>query len=198
MLDATISKQYEVGIKHTSDRADYTLALFRIERVNERDVYLSKEVRYREQDGLSLYDGVEVGSSYQFTTDLNIGAGIIYLDSSIEDTDSAEIEGNRPQNAFDWQGVVYAEYRVPAVTGLKLNGNARYYGESYTNDSNEMAFPDRTVANAGFGYELPVADQDWTLYGNINNLFDEEYWSGGGWGSVGEGRNFSLGVSTTF
>ena len=199
MLDATISKQYEVGIKHTSDQADYTLALFRIERVNERDVYRGED-RYREQDGLSLYDGVEIGSSYQFTTDLNIGAGIIYLDSSIEDVspDSADIEGNRPQNAFDWQGVVYAEYRVPAVTGLKLNGNARYYGESYTNDSNDLAFPDRTVANAGFVYDLPVAGQDWSVNGNINNLFDEEYWSGGGWGSVGEGRNFSLGVSTTF
>jgi len=201
MLDATISKQYEAGIKHESGKFDYTSAVFRIERASERDELRGEEL-YHTQDGLNVYDGAELAGAYQFTTNLNIGLSLIYLDASIEDVsvESAELEGNNPAYTPEWQVVANAEYKVAAINGLKLFGNVRHYGESYTTDDNNLIVPDYVVANAGFGYGFEAGDQAWSLYGNIYNLFDEEYWAGGGFGggNMGETRNVSLSLSTTF
>ncbi len=201
VLGATVSKQYEVGIKHTSDGIDYTAALFRIERANQMDVLRGAD-RYLTQNGLVTYQGMELSGAYQFTRNLNIGLGGIYLDGVISkvSADNAAIEGNDPAYAPQWQYVINAQYQVPGIKGLKLHGNARYFGESYTSDDNTLKVPGRTVVNAGFSHDLKIHNQDWMLIGNVYNLLNAKYWAGGGWsqGNIGEARNFALSLRTQF
>ncbi|MDQ8037379.1 MAG: TonB-dependent siderophore receptor [Pedobacter sp.] len=198
VLDATTSMQYEVGMKHEAGRAAYTVALFHVERANQREEMRSTG-RYLTQDGLTVYDGIELAGAYQFTDALNLGFSVVYLDASIEDVSagSEDLLGNTPGNASDWQAVANAEYRVASVTGLKLHGNVRYYGETYVDDSNTLKAPDYVLANAGLSYDLKLGKQDLTINGNINNLFNKKYWAVGGWGSasMGEAINASLGLS---
>lgn len=196
VLDATVSKQAEIGIKRQVDAWDYSAAIFRIDRANQVDVIRGDDL-YLTQDGLVLYQGAELSTAYQFTNNLNMGLGVIYLDATIDNVSSAsaDIEGNTPGNAPKWQIVGNVDYNVPNVPGLSVHGAVRYFDASYTSDNNLLTVSSRTVANAGFSYDFGFQDQTLTLIGNINNLFNEKYWAGGGngaAGNVGEERNISL------
>lgn len=201
VLGATVSKQYEVGVKHESGDIDYAAALFRVERSNQMDVPRGTDL-YLTQDGLLVYQGIELSGAYQLTKDLNLGLGAIYLDATIDKVspESAALEGNKPAYAPRWQVVGNAQYRVPGIAGLKLHGNVRYFGASYTGDDNTLKIPDRTVANAGLSYDFRMQNHDLTLLLNVYNLFNTRYWAGGGWssGNIGESRNISLGLTAQF
>ncbi|GLS16236.1 TonB-dependent siderophore receptor [Hydrogenophaga electricum] len=201
MLGATVSRQYEVGVKRESGGVDYTAALFRIERANQMDIWRDG-ARYLTQDGLLVYQGAEFSGAWQATRNLNLGFGAIYLDGAIDkvSADNAALQGNTPANAAKWQVVANTQYRVPGMAGLKLHGNVRYYGALYASDANDLKVPAHTVANAGFSYDFRVQAQPWTLIGNIYNLFNTRYWAAGGWSSAnqGEARNVSLVLRTRF
>jgi iron complex outermembrane recepter protein len=201
VLGATVSTQQEIGIKHASGGTDYSAALFRIEKANTIDD-IRGSARYLTQDGLRTYQGLELSAARPFTRRLTLGLSAIYLDGTINKVspDNAAIEGNHPAYAPEWQFVVHAQYQVPGVQGLKLHGNARYFGRSYTSETNTLTVPDRTVVGAGFSYDLKLGGQAWTLIGNVHNLFNTPYWAGGGWsaGNVGEARNVSLALRTQF
>jgi iron complex outermembrane receptor protein len=201
MLEATVSKQYEVGIKHVSGKFNYTAAIFNIERANQMDTE-KNGLRYLTQDGLETYKGAELSASYQFTDNLNIGLSSLYLDGTIDkiSPENVALEGNDPSYASDWQFVGNFEYKVSGVQGLKLHGNARHYGESFTSSENTLVLPSRTLINAGASYDFKVQDRLWTLNANVNNLLNKKYWAGGGWssGNMGEARNISVALNTTF
>ncbi len=201
LLGATVSKQSEIGVKHQSGAIDYSAAIFRIQRANQMDVLIDSD-RYLTQDGLVVYQGAELSGAYQFTRNLNLGLGAIYLNASINkvSADSAALEGNTPANAPKWQVVGNGQYRVPSVSGLKVHGTVRYFGASYVSDNNQLAVPGRTVVNAGFSHDFSNGGQDWTLFGNLNNVFNRAYWASGGWssGNIGEARNLSVTLRTQF
>lgn len=201
LLGATVSKQVELGAKHASRGVDYTAALFRVERANQIDQLRDGE-RTLTQDGRLVYQGLELAGGFQLSKALNLGLAAVYLDARINKVaaDNAAIEGNAPSYAPKWQVVVNAQYRVPGVHGLKLQGNARYFGRAYTSDQNTLAIPSRTVVNAGFSHEFRLQGQDLTVIGNVSNLFNKKYWAGGGWsaGNLGEARNVALSLLARF
>ena len=201
VLEATVSKQYEVGVKHASGKFNYTVAIFNIERASRIDV-VKNGLRYLSQDGLETYDGAELSASYQFTDNLNLGLSTLYLDGTVEKVspENIALEGNDPAYASDWQFVGNFEYKMAGIRGLKFHGNARYYGESFTSNDNVQVLPSRTLINAGASYEFSSWDRNWVLNFNVNNLLNKKYWAGGGWssGNMGEARNISLALNTTF
>lgn len=195
VLGATVSKQAEVGVKHQSGAVEYTAAAFRIQRANQMDVWRGTD-RFLTQDGLVIYKGIELSGAYQATPNLNVGMSAVYLDATISKVslDNADFEGNTPANAGKWQFVANAQYKVPQWPGLKLHGGARYFGPTFVSDDNQLSVPGRTIANAGFSYDFRAGGRDFTLFGNLNNIFNRKYWASGGWsaGNLGEARNGSL------
>lgn len=200
ILSATVSKQYEIGIKHDGAELDYTAAVFRVERSNQQPVERGEPRPELTQDGLVIYQGLELSGAYQFTRNLNLGLSAVYLDASIEKTDDPALEGKVPAFAPKWQIVSHAQYRVPGVRGLKLHGNVRYFGRSYASEANTLSVPDRTIANVGFSHDFRMHNHDWTLFGNVYNVLNTKYWAGGGWsqGTIGEARNVSLALRCQF
>lgn len=202
ILDATVSKQYEVGAKHAAGKWNYTAAIFKIERANQMAIMRDAVLPYLTQDGLEVYEGVEVATSYQLSDNLNLGFSAIYLDGTIESVsaDNAALEGNDPAYASDWQLVGNVEYLMPEIQGLKLHANVRYFGESFTSTENNLVLPHYTLVNAGMSYEFVAGDQLWAINGNVNNLLNEQYWAGSGWssGNMGEERNISVALNTRF
>lgn len=202
LLSATVSKQYEMGLKHASGKLNYTAAIFKTERANQMPVWRENSKPYLTQDGLEVYQGIEFSASYQFTQNLTLGLGALYLDGTIEDVsaDNAALEGNDPAYAAGRQFVGNFEYKVAAIEGLKLHGNARYFGDSYTGTDNALILPSRTLVSAGASYEFKGWDKLWALNANVYNLLNEKYWAGSGWssGNMGEERNISLGLNAKF
>jgi iron complex outermembrane receptor protein len=201
ILGATVSKQAEVGVKHQSGALDYGAAIFRIQRANQVDALRGTD-RYLTQDGLVLYQGAELSGAYQFTRNLNLGLGAIYLDATLDkvSVDNAALQGNTPANAPKWQVVGNAQYKVPGVDGLKVHGAVRYFGAAFASDNNQLTVPGRTIANAGFSWDFRAAGQDLTLIGNLNNVFNRKYWASGGWseGNLGEARNLAVTLRAQF
>lgn len=192
ILGATVSKQYEVGVKYEHERASFTAAAFRIERVNQID-QLRDGLKYLTQDGLTRYDGAEAIGSYRVTDNWKVGLGAVYLDAKISEVspENAALLGNTPGEAAKWQVVANTEYAVPFIEGLTLHGAARYYDKAPTDDGNNLYIPSRTLVNVGFQYRTTIADQDLVFTGNINNVFNEKYW---GQSNIGEAINGSLSV----
>lgn len=190
VLGATVSKQRELGVKYAHGALGLTAAAFRVERANQIDS-LVDGLRYLTQDGLTLYKGVEASGNYQVSRDLRLGLGAIHLDPTITDVSpqNQSLRGNIPAEAARWQVTANAEYAVPAVEGLSLHGDARYFGKAPAEDDNVLFIPSRTLVNVGFRYETRISGQRVAFTGNINNLFDKKYW---GLGNIGEGINGAL------
>lgn len=190
VLDPTISKQYELGAKYQTDRIGLTAAAFRVERAAQID-QLRDGLRYLTQDGMTLYRGFEVSSSFGVTDNLDLGLGGLWLDASLEDLspDNAALQGNRPAGSSRRQLLANFEYRPVAIAGLSLHGNIRYSGDAYYEDQNRVLIPGHTVAGLGFQYAMTVAGRPAVLTGNINNLFNQKYWN---LDTMGEQINGSL------
>ncbi|MCR6684912.1 TonB-dependent siderophore receptor [Pseudoxanthomonas sp.] len=191
LLDATVSKQDEVGIKYDGARVGFTVAAFRVERAAQIEELREDGLRYLTQDGLTLYRGLEAIGSFGVGEDLRLGLGATWLDASIEDVspEHADYRGNRPAGASRLQALANAEYRVPAVQGLSLHGNVRYFGDAWYADDNRVSSPSYALAGIGFQYRTTLAGRPALLTGNVNNLFDRKYWQ---LGALGEARNGSL------
>ena len=201
LLGATVSKQYEIGVKHESSRVGYAAALFRVELANSMDRKIGEE-RYLTQDGRNIYQGAEVSTAWQVDRALKLGLSAVYLDATVDrvSADSAALQGKSPANAPKWQAALSAQYRIPAFEQLKLHGNLQYFGAAWATPQNRLEVPGRSIVNAGFSYDFRVQDHDLTLIGNIYNLFNKKYWALSDWSrmNVGEGRNLSLAVLGRF
>ncbi len=190
VLDATTSKQYEIGAKYQTGRFGFTAAAFRVERAAQVDQWRG-DLRYLVQDGLTLYRGVELIASYGVTDRLDVGVGGLWLDASLErlSPENAALQGNRPAGSSRHQYVANFEYRPAMLAGFSLHGNVRYSGDQYYEDANRVLIPGRTVADAGFQYRTVIGGRSAALIGNVNNLFNRKYWN---LDMLGEARNVSL------
>ncbi len=192
ILKATVSKQYEVGLKYEHRGISFTAAGFRVERANQIDQMIDNR-RYLTQDGLTVYKGLEAIGSYRVNDLLRVGLGAVYLDPSIRNVSAGNeaIRGNIPEQAARWQVVGNAEYHIPGLKGLSVHGNVRYFGKAPTSDFNTLYIPSRTIANLGFQYETLIGERRVAFTGNVNNLFNKKYW---GQSNIGEGINGALSV----
>ena len=192
VLGATVSKQYELGLKYEHGGLSFAGAGFRIERGANIEQTVGDKL-YLRQDGLTRYDGLEFSGAYRLSQALRVGLGALFLSPSIEDVSAGQeaLKGNVPSGAPRRQYVANAEYAVPAVEGLSLHGSVRYFGATPTTDDNSLFLPGRTLVNVGFRYETLVGGRRTAFTGNVNNLFNEKYWD---LTNVGEGVNGALGV----
>jgi len=183
VLGATVSEQVEVGAKYDGERLSLTAAAFRMERANVTETLVGGNLFLR-QNGMTQYEGVEASGEVRVTDNLKLGASAIHLDASLEG-------GGRPSESAEWQVASYFEYKIPAVTGLSVHGNVRYFGEAPTSDANALFVPDYTLVGIGFQYRTEIGGQPVAFTGNINNLLNEKYW---GLQNFGEAINASLSV----
>ncbi|MCH4249233.1 MAG: TonB-dependent receptor [Acinetobacter populi] len=200
VLDATVSKQYEVGVKYDAQPFGLTAALFKMERAATMDS-IRNGLTYLTQDGLTNYTGLELNGNYKPIDTLKLGMGMMYLDASIDQVSEANkaTKGHQPAGVAKWSGVANAEYTVDSVEGLSLHGNIRYNGESYTSTANIVEVPAYTLVNVGASYKFKLGGHDAIVNGNINNLLNKKYWaSSGSWASIGEARNGVLALKVTW
>jgi len=190
LLDATISKQYEIGVKYEKDALSFTTAAFRVERAAQIDQFVDG-LRYLTQDGLTLYEGIEAIGSVGVTDTLRLGLGATWLDASIEEVspENADLAGNAPAGAAEWSIVANASFEVQAIAGLSFHGAARYFDDAFYEDINRVTIPHRTLVGAGFQYATSMFGQPVVITGNVNNLLNEKYWE---LNTLGEGINGSL------
>jgi len=208
--DPEEAENYEVGVKwDTMDGAlSLTAALFR----NERSAFLVPSAIAGETDrleGASRVDGIALGASGLITENWSVFANYTFLESELlQDVANALLATsfrrgdplpNTPEQSFS----VWTTYEP--VHGLLLGYGATYQGEF-------------TFSRPAAGAPLAYTDAYWVhramvSYGvtdnlalqlNVNNIFDEEYYTrvrnntGNGWATPGEGRSFVLSANLRY
>jgi len=168
------SKQYELGVKTVHERWSATAALFRIERGAQYDVQNENGTKTLVQDGLSIYQGIELGASTRLGSQWQLGGNLMYLDSSYQR--GMDHQGNRVAGAPKFVGTAQLSYAVAQVSGLKLFADAKYTGDTMLNASNGLKLPGYAIANVGASYTTRLGGYDTTLRFAVNNVADKRYW----------------------
>ncbi|MEX6368035.1 hypothetical protein AB6F62_08005 [Providencia huaxiensis] len=54
-------------------------------------------------------------------------------------------------------GYIGAEYDIPSVSGLSINGNVNYHTRQYVNKENTHSIPSWTTVDVGSAYKTTVS-----------------------------------------
>jgi iron complex outermembrane receptor protein len=196
VLPPAVSEQLELGVKmELASGLGVTLAAFQIDRpsaftLNNRFVL----------DGRARYRGVEFVASGELTRDLSLIASGLWLDAEQRTAATVALIGMRPENTPEYTTSVFAEYRMPALNGLAVNGGVFYISDRAINPLNQGFIDGVTTYGIGARYAYTWGEQRITTQLNIENLTNKDFWNTAGNGLVGVGapRTTKLSVTMDF
>ena len=125
VLPASISDQWETGVKTTLGRMDLSAALFHINKINAVAEPLSATTAVYAYDGREFHEGLEVTGTGKVTDDLTFTGGVVAMKAWVES--SPQYKGNIPVNVPEVQARGYFEY-APWMPNLTFTFGANYDG----------------------------------------------------------------------
>lgn len=195
-----VSKQQEVGIKYDGGKLGAGLAFFTTDKPRG---YLGEDQVYT-QSGKDRHRGVELTVFGQAAQYVRILGGATWLDARQIDTGDAATDGKRTIGVPRLQANMGAEWDLPWVEGLTVDGRVVYTGPSYADARNTQEVPGWTRLDVGLRYLWDVQGRLVTLRARVDNLLDRDYWAsvggypGSGYLTLGTGRTVSLNASMEF
>lgn len=197
ILDAVISKQYEIGAKYAlSPDLLLTSALFRIEKANTYNETGSNGKTTINRDGLQIHQGLELTLAGKLTERLNLSAGGTVMDLSIDKATSPALEGKKPVGSSPVLAKVSLQYAVPGLDGLVVSGGAYYSGKKYKDSANQQEIDGYTVFDLGASYRTRLAGQPTVFNLYVSNVTGKDYWSS--YWQLGLPRSIAFSVKSEF
>ncbi|MGF6648991.1 TonB-dependent receptor [Paraburkholderia sp. GAS82] len=191
ILPAAVSRQEEVGVRtRVADRALVSLALFNLRQpsadTNADNVYV--------MDGNARFRGIEFSVQGDVTKDISLTASTVYLDAKQLDSSDSTLVGKTPENTPHVTASLFAEYRVPVLAGLSVNGGMYYVGPRPVNSADQAWIGGATIYTAGLRYATRVYGKRVSFQANLENATNKRYWSAAGSNqlAVGLGRTLEL------
>ena len=200
MLAPYVSKQKEVGVKFDAGRVGGSVALFSTTKprafLNTANLFSTS--------GKDRHQGIELAVQGEATKGLRLLGGLTWLDAKQLTTGAAATDGQRVIGVPKLQANLGAEWDVPGVPGLAVDGRWVHTGASYANATNTLRVPGWNRLDVGARYMTEVQGKLVTLRARIDNLTNRNYWAsvggypGSGYLVVGAPRTLSLSVSVDF
>lgn len=200
MLAPYVSKQKEVGIKFDAGRVGGSVALFSTTKprafLNAANLFSTS--------GKDRHQGIELAVQGEATKGLRVLGGLTWLDAKQLTTGAAATDGQRVIGVPKLQANLGAEWDVPGVPGLAVDGRWVHTGASYANATNTLRVPGWNRLDVGARYMTEVQGKLVTLRARIDNLTNRNDWAsvggypGSGYLVVGAPRTLSLSVSVDF
>ncbi|MFN3437841.1 MAG: TonB-dependent receptor [Acidovorax sp.] len=200
MLEPYVSKQKEVGIKFDAGRVGGSVALFSTTKprafLNAANIFSTS--------GKDRHQGVELAVQGEAIKGLRVLGGLTWLDAKQLTTGAPATDGQRVIGVPKLQANLGAEWDVPGVPGLAVDGRLVHTGASYANATNTLRVPGWNRLDVGARYLTEVQGKLVTLRARIDNLTNRNYWAsvggypGSGYLVVGAPRTLSLSVSVDF
>jgi iron complex outermembrane receptor protein len=198
------SKQIEAGVKATVNASlELAAALFEVKRgheyTNENDPDNPVFVR----EGEERNRGIELSAQGKATPDLAYMLSLTALNTRVSGTSTPDINGKRVADVPALKTSAWLEYALPAVPGLKLNGQWQYAGKKAFQEDNRTFVPGYHLFNLGAQYGVKVAGIKTTLRARIDNVADRFYWRDvspdlGGYLLPGAPRTFAVSAQFDF
>lgn len=180
-----VAVQKEIGLKYDSDRLGYGLAYFTTDKPRSyTDISDPSAPRFT-TSGEDHHQGVELTVFGLAAADVKLLGGVTWLDTEQKKTGNTDLDGNRVIGVPEFQANIGAEWELPYVKGLAVDGRVVYTGSSYADAANDLKVPSWTRFDVGARYLVQVNGKELTLRARVNNLFDRDYWA-----SVGGHENY--------
>jgi iron complex outermembrane recepter protein len=188
VLAPYIAKQYEAGIKVDLGKFATTFSAFEISKpsgeiLNGR-FSATAETQVR---------GLEFNVFGELVPDVRVLGGVSLLDGTLTKTAIAANVGNTPIGVPNVQANIGAEWDLPWVRGLTLNGAVIYTGRQFVDAANRQPIPDWTRLDLGARYTTAINGRKTVFRANVQNVTGESYWS-----SVASFGTFFLGAPRTY
>ena len=186
-LPPAVAEQKEVGVKWDGGVIGVTAALFEITRPA---AILGADEVFRE-DGEQRSRGLELETFGEPLPGLRLLGGLALLDAELRSTEGGVNDGNEVPGAPDYVVKLSAEYDLPYVEGLTVNGLVIRVGEQQGDNANTVTLAPWTRVDLGLRYRL---GDRLTLRGRVENIFDEDYWET----AESFDGNYAIGAPRTF
>lgn len=208
-LDPVTGKAYEIGLKSTffNDALQTSVAVFRIEQNNLAQVDVGYYVpgvtppadAYYGAEGATS-DGFEFEVTGQPIEGWNVNFG--YSQFEAEDAAGKKVNTDHPRRLIK----LFTTYRLPgSLDRLVIGGGVNYNSKSYSEGTNPVTGAAFNFQQDAYTLVSLMARYDVTeqlqLQANIENLFDETYYSQIGFFSqyrYGAPRNFTVSANYRF
>lgn len=204
-LDPLTGKLYELGTKWElfDNQLFVSGALFEIKQENSIiNDYISGDMYEVTQAGERVHRGAELALQGYLTENFSMSGSGTYLDA--EYTVDENYQGNRPADVPEYSASIWSRYEFANNTDVNLG--AIYVGERFGDAANTFKKEAYTRFDLGVAHTLKYDQNlDFVVRFNVENLFDTDYYGGGGSTSgngyeesgaqnvvIGEGRNFML------
>lgn len=194
------SKQYEMGVKKDFGQVLAGLSVFQITNpygtANAANIY--------NYDGEQRNRGVELSLYGEVIRGLRLMASAAFTQAKITKTVSGINEGNRAGGVPARTLNFVADWDVPKVEGLSVNGRMIVSSNTYINTanfSNTETLGGWTRYDIGARYNMHVAGKPVVLRATVENVFDKKYWlqqGAQGYVSVSAPRTFLLSATVNF
>ncbi|MBP7564434.1 MAG: TonB-dependent siderophore receptor [Burkholderiaceae bacterium] len=196
-----VAKQKEVGIKYDAGTLGASVAFFSTSKPSAYAAVGLPPALYGEQRN----QGIELSVFGEPIKGLRLLGGLTVLDAKLRNTSTPANNGNTAIGVPSHQLNVGADWSVPGVSGLSVDGRVINTGKQYASESNTQSIPSWTRTDIGTRYVMSMGSERLlTLRARVENLFDRSYWasSGGypgfGYLVVGQPRTLVLSASIDF
>lgn len=200
LLSPFITKQKEVGVKFDAGRVAVGLAAFSTSRprslINSANLFTS--------EGEDRHRGLELTLQGEATRNVRVLGGATLLRAKQESTGVAATEGQDVIGVPHFQANLGAEWDIPWVPGLTLDGRIVHTGASYVDAANTLKADGWTRYDLGMRYVTAIGGRALILRGRVENVTDKAYYAstggfpGLGYLVVGAPRTFLLSASVDF
>jgi iron complex outermembrane receptor protein len=175
ILDPETAESYEVGLRgHAAEsRLDWDLSIFRMDFSNLVLPAAVNGLPRLVNAGEERFEGVELESSYRFSSDFLGRFAASYHDATFQDYERLfdgvpfRLDGNRLElsaKELASIGLIWAP-----ETGWRADASAEYVGSRFLDKRNRVEADPYTVLSAGLGYRW----SDWEVRVDGRNLSDE-------------------------
>jgi iron complex outermembrane receptor protein len=176
------TEQAEIGSKYAIN-ADSLLSftIFQSERPNEyaKDYGQDLDGYYRStlvQEGKVTNTGAEATLAFKATNRLNLLSSAMYLEAKQSGASLSSQNGKQAVGIPHWKAVLFADYLLPQVENLSVQGGWTYISSKGVTLDNSITAPGYHKFDAGLKYIDQLGSSQATYRLNIENLFDKFYW----------------------
>ena len=166
------SDQYEAGVKYDGGNFGATVAVFT----------LSKPIAFVTDGVFGVYgsqrhQGIELSVFGQPIESVRLIGGLTVLDPKMRRTGNPAIDGNDPVGVPQFQINLNAEWDVPFLPGLTLDGRVTHTGKQFIDVGNNFTVPSWTRLDLGMRYAFELAGTDVALRARVENVTNKGYWA---------------------
>ncbi|HEY1397101.1 TonB-dependent receptor [Roseateles sp.] len=194
------SKQIEAGVKVDWGSFLTSVSAYQIKKPNAATLPVPGSTLMRYSfDGEQRNRGVELSVQGEIIRSIRWLASASFTDAKQIRTSGGTFDGKDATGVADKTASVGADWDVPYLPGLGINGRVIYTSSGWIDNANTLAVPAWTRADIGARYTTKIAGVPTVLRANIDNVFDRHYWLlSGTYATVATGRTVVLSASFDF